>query len=73
MLQNLLHQITPLTLVVMGTLVLSFGIILVAAVMYKRPAEPTGEYSIALILAAILTIITGIFMIMLSVVLTLTP
>jgi len=53
----------------MGTLVLSFGILLIAAVMYKRPAEPTGEYSIALILAAIVTIITGIFMIMLSILL----
>ena len=69
MLQQLLQQITPLTLTVIGTLVLSFGIILVAAIIYKRPVEPTGEYSITLILAAILTIIIGIFMIMLSIVL----
>ena len=67
MLQQLIQRITPLTLAIIGTLVLSFGIILIVAITYKRIAI-TEELLIILILAAVLTIIIGVFMMLLTVI-----
>ena len=71
MLQQLIQQITPLTLTIIGTLVLSFGVILIVTIAYRR-TQSIEERPMVFILSAILTTMIGVLLMLLAIILLIT-